>query len=407
MTAPAYERDPYLTKLDTEVTDCGFDPTGRPWAIAADTLLYPEGGGQPSDRGTLAGAAVLDVQRNHRRIVHTLAAPVGCGPATMTLDWTRRFDHMQQHTAQHLLTATAHGRFGWATTAFHLGPELSDVELDAPRLGPDELAALEDAVAAEVRAARPVTARWVTAEAYAELPVRSRGLPEGHAGDIRLVEIVGVDLNTCGGTHVRSTAELGMVSLVSTERLRGGTRVFFVAGDRARQRMAAHEARNLRLRELLGAPDAELVALTELRESQLRDARRAITRLAGELARAEAAALAARPGAVLDGHWPDGDAAFLVELGRRLAEHAPDRAALLTAGEDPNGVFVVVAGPSSGLDLAALGARVAEVLGGRGGGRPPLYQGKATRLAARAAALAILAGDRSDEPQRHKDTEVD
>jgi len=390
MTAPAYERDPYLTKLDTEVTECGTDPRGRPWAITADTLLYPEGGGQPADRGTLASIAVLDVQRDNQRIIHTLAAPVGRGPATMRLDWARRFDHMQQHTAQHLLTAIAHGRFGWATTAFHLGPDLSDIELDAARLGPEDLEALEGAVAAEVRAARPVTARRVSAEAYAELPVRSRGLPEGHAGDIRLVEILGVDLNTCGGTHVRSTAELGMVGLVGTERLRGGTRVFFVAGDRARQRMAAHEARNLRLRELLGAPDGELVALTELRESQLRDARRTIKRLAVEFARAEAAALAAGSGVVLDGHWPDRDAAFLVELGRRLAELAPDRVALLTAGEDSDGVFVLVAGAASALDLAAVGPQVAEALGGRGGGRPPLYQGKATRLAAREAALAIL-----------------
>ncbi len=390
MTMPAFERDPYLIELDTEVTGCGVDPSGRPWAVTADALLYPEGGGQPADRGILAGSAVLDVQRSEGGIVHILEAPVGLGPARMTLDWTRRFDHMQQHTAQHLVTAIAHGRFGWATTAFHLGPELSDIELDVAPLDPGDLEALEDAVAAEVRAARPVTARRVSAEAYAELPVRSRGLPEGHAGDIRLVEIAGVDLNTCGGTHVRSTAELGVVSLIGTERLRGGTRVFFVAGGRARRRMAAHEGRNLRLRELLGAPDGELVALTELRETQLRDARRAIKRLVAEFARAEAAALAARSGALLDGHWPEQDAAFLVELGRRFAELVPEKAALLTAGSDPEGAFVLVAGPSSGFDLATLGPQVAEALGGRGGGRPPLYQGKATRLAAREAALAIL-----------------
>ncbi len=386
----AFERDAYLTELETAVVEAGVDDDGRPWAVCADTLFYPEGGGQPADRGTLAGIEVVDVQWVDRRVVHTLAAPVGPGAVYQSLDRERRLDHMQQHSAQHLLTAVALARFGWPTTAFHLGPELSDVELDMAELGPQRLAALEDAVAAEVCAGHPVTARRVNPEQYAELPVRSRGLPEGHAGEIRLVEIAGVDLNTCGGTHVRSTAELAPVCLVGTERLRGGTRVFFVAGGRARRRMAAHEARNLRLRELLGAPDAELVALTELRENQLRDARRTVKRFAGELARAEAAALSVRPGTVLDGHWPDQDAGFLVELGRRLAEIAPDRAALLTAGEDPDGAFVLVAGAASGLDLAALGPRVAEALGGRGGGRPPLFQGKATRLAARAAALAIL-----------------
>jgi len=391
MTAPAWERDPYLTTLETEVTASGLDASGRPWAVTADTVFYPEGGGQPGDRGSLAGVAVEDVQRRDTEIVHTLATPVAPGPATLRLDWSRRFDHMQQHTAQHLLTAIARGRFGWATTAFHLGPETSDVELDVARLEREDLERLEDAVAAEVRAARPVTARRVSPAEAEALPVRSRGLPEGHEGEIRLVEIAGVDLNTCGGTHVRSTAELQAVSLVGTERLRGGTRVFFVAGDRARRRMAAHEARNLRLRELLGAPDDELVALTELREGQLRDARRTLKHVTGELARAEAVALTARAGPVIDGHWPEHDSAFLVELGRRLAELAPERVALLTAGSDPEGAFVIVADAASGLDLAALGPRVAEALGGRGGGRAPLYQGKAARLAGRATALAILA----------------
>lgn len=389
----AYERDAYQRELDSVVVETGVGADGRPWAVCTDTLFYPEGGGQPADRGTLAGVPVVDVQRVAGRVVHTLAAPAAAGPVRLELDWRRRFDHMQQHTAQHLLTALAHARFGWPTTAFHLGEELSDVELDVPQLGREQLEALEDAVAAEVRAARPVTARRVPAERLGELAVRTRGLPEGFEGDVRLVEIAGVDLNTCGGTHVRSTAELGPVCLVGTERLRGGTRVFFVAGDRARRRMAAHEARNLRLRELLGAPDGELIAVTELRETQLREARRKAKGLVSELARAEAEAMAARPGAVLEGHWAERDAGFLVELGRRLADLVPERVALLTAGEGDEGAFVVVAGAASGVDLAVLGPRVADALGGRGGGRPPLFQGKAADLSARPEALALLRGE--------------
>ena len=173
------------------------------------------------------------MQKTDGAIRHVLASPVAPGPADLRLDWERRFDHMQQHTGQHLLSAVAQDRFGWATTAFHLGPDVSDVELAAPSLPAADLARLEEAVAAEIRAARAVVPRRVPLEEFRALPVRSRGLPEGFTGDVRLVEIAGVDLNTCGGTHLSNTAEIELVALLGTEALRGGTRVFFAAGGRA------------------------------------------------------------------------------------------------------------------------------------------------------------------------------
>ncbi|HKJ02531.1 MAG TPA: alanyl-tRNA editing protein, partial [Longimicrobiales bacterium] len=229
MDVHAFEREPRLRRLDTEVVSAGED-RGRPFVILADTILYPEGGGQPADGGTVGGVPVVDVRKTAGAIRHVLASPAPSGPVTVELDWTRRFDHMQQHTAQHLLTAVADQRFGWPTTAFHLGAHVSDIELGTPGIDAAELAELEEAVAAEIRAARPVTARRVSPEAYAALPVRSRGLPEGHTGDVRLVEIEGIDLNTCGGTHCASTAELEALKLLGTEPVRGGTRLFYAAG---------------------------------------------------------------------------------------------------------------------------------------------------------------------------------
>jgi Ser-tRNA(Ala) deacylase AlaX len=193
----AFEAGPYRRELITEVMRTG-DHAGRPYAVLADTVLYPEGGGQPADRGWIGENAVADVQRIGGEILHLLEAPVAMGAVTVRLDWERRYDHMQQHTAQHLLTALAAERFGWRTTAFHLGASVSDIELDAPSLATDRLDALEEAVAAEIRAARPVSARFVTREEYAALAVRSRGLPEGLAGDIRLVEIVGTTSTPAG-----------------------------------------------------------------------------------------------------------------------------------------------------------------------------------------------------------------
>src|SRR3954447_1130167 len=153
----ASERAPRLRELDVLVLEAG-EEGGRPWARLSDTILFPEGGGQPTDRGWLGEVAIDDVQRRDGGIRHSLSAAVAPGPARLRLDWPRRFDHMQQHTAQHLLSALAADRFGWETTSFHLGERTCDVELAVPALDPAQVAALEEEIAGEVRAARPVSA---------------------------------------------------------------------------------------------------------------------------------------------------------------------------------------------------------------------------------------------------------
>ena len=388
-TLPTYQLDPYRTSLETAVLSAGSEE-GRPFAILADTVLYPEGGGQPSDRGTLNGVAVLDVQKRDGTVRHLLASPVAPGPATVVLDWGRRFDHMQQHTGQHLLTAVAQDRFGFATASFHLGAAACDVELAVPRIPREELDRLEEAVNAVVRSARPVVARHVSAGEYEQLSVRSRGLPEGHAGEIRLVEIEGVDLNTCGGTHVSSTAEIESVKLLGTEALRGGTRLFFVAGGRTRRRLAAHEERSTALRALLGTPDEGLAAAATAKLEALRAAEKRIRSLEEELASAAAPLLATRPGDVVEAHWEGRDAGFLQRVARELQALSPGKAALLTATSEAGSFFVVAAGETSRVDVPAAGRSVALLLGGKGGGSGRLFQGKASDLARRKEALAAL-----------------
>ena len=132
---PAFDRDAYLRELNTEVLET-WEAESRCFAVLQDTLFYPEGGGQPADRGDMNGIPVLDAQKRDGRIVHTLERAVLPGRAHLSLDWPRRFDHMQQHTGQHLLTAVAQDRCGWETIAFHLGPVTCDIELATPRISP-------------------------------------------------------------------------------------------------------------------------------------------------------------------------------------------------------------------------------------------------------------------------------
>jgi alanyl-tRNA synthetase len=388
-TIPAYERDPRQRTLTTRVL-ARNERDGAPVLVLEDTILYPEGGGQPSDLGTIDGVPVTDVRRVDGRIEHTVAVPVEADEVTVRLDWERRFDHMQQHTAQHLLTAIAADRFGWQTTAFHLGERLCDIELDVPELGPDELIRLEEAVADEIRAARPVTARRVPLDAYADLDVRSRGLPAGHVGDVRLVEIEGIDLNTCGGTHCASTAELEALKLLGTESMRGGTRLFFLAGARLRARLGAAHARAAELRAILGASDDELVDAVQSRVEQARESGKAVRRLEEELAEALADSLAARDETVIVEHWSDRGLPFLQKLARAVNERAPERVLLLTAGTGTDAVFVLAAGREAHVDVRALGSSVAEILDGKGGGSGAIFQGRAGALSGLGAAEALV-----------------
>ena len=389
--SPAYLRDPRLRTIRAHVLSRTQDGDAHV-VVLSDTVLYPEGGGQPSDHGSIDGTPVADVRKANGTIEHFVPAPIESDEVTVEVDWARRFDHMQQHTAQHLVTAIAADRFGWETTAFHLGERLCDIELDAPALTPEDVARLEEAVAEEVRAARPVTARTVSLTAYEHLDVRSRGLPAGHSGDVRLIEIDGLDLNTCGGTHCTTTAELEAVKLLGTESMRGGTRLFFVAGARLRARLGAAHARAAELRALVGASDEELVSAVQTRIEQVKESGKAVRRLEEELAEAIADGLVARAGAepVVAEHWPDRQLPFLQSAARAAIERAPQAVLLVTGGGEAQGVFLLAAGDQAGIDVGAIGPRVAEALDGRGGGSGSIFQGRAGALDGRTQAEALI-----------------
>ncbi len=389
MTLRVYLEDPFLAELEAEVVKADAQD-GRPYAVLSETIFYPEGGGQPADRGHLGSAKVLDVQTRDGEIRHFLDKPVEPGPVRLEIEWRRRWDHMQQHTAQHLLTAVALRDFGWRTTAFHLGAETSDIELDVPDLTRQNLRDLEENVAEEIRAARRVTYGSAEAADFERLGVRSRLLPEGLLGKVRLVNIEGLDLNTCGGTHCRSTAEIGLLSLLGTEPMRGGTRVFFVAGDRVRRRLTAHENRNLRLRTLLDTGDEELPDVVELRLEREKALARTNRRLSAALADSTAESLCLKSSATVDAHWSERDMAFLQSVARAVAEKAPEKRFLLTSETEDGVLFVIATGTESGLQAEGAGPAVAEALGGRGGGRGSIFQGKAKSLAQREQALKIL-----------------
>lgn len=389
---------PYRRAIDTEVLETRevSDGGGRQVRLA-ETVFYAEGGGQPADTGTIDGAAVRDVQRDEEgRIWHLLAAesapPEEGAEVAVEIDWARRFDHMQQHTAQHLITAIADDEFELPTVSFHLGEDYSSIDLDVGRLSRKKLRALEHRVNEEIRAARPVGFRQVAPEEYDELDLRSRGLPDDHSGAVRLVEIEGLDLNTCGGTHVSNTAQLQSIKLIGAESTRERVRLSYLAGGRVLQRLGICLRREGELNEVLSCgPDEHVEAV----ERVMQDAQAAGQQLRGlreELAELLALRLADGSERVVELHRDEPDFEFLNAIARRTleADVEGEKVVFLTAaepGEQRAGIFLV-AGPGELVDEVGVG--VAERLEGRGGGPPGIYQGKAERLDRREEVIKFL-----------------
>lgn len=383
------QHDAYQRRFETHIVSVRPLDSGGYVAELADTILFPEGGGQPCDHGTLNGVPV-SVARVGGAVEHRVATAIQVGPATLELDWERRYDHMQQHTAQHLITAIAADRYGWRTTSFHLGAVECSIDLDTERVSAREIDDLAEAVNVEIRAARPVNMRLVAPDQLQSLGVRTRGLPDGHTGEVRLIEIAGVDRNTCGGTHVANTAQLQSIHLLGTERIRGAqTRLFFNAGARAREQFAACLERQRALVQALSVGPHDLADAVARLQADLKAADRDRRDLRAELAGLLGARLAETKAPFAHGHRRGADMAFL-NLAAAAAQRArADLPVFLTAADSDRGegLFLLV-GPADAVKLA--GPPVASFLDGRGGGPPGRFQGKVGAIERLADALDLL-----------------
>ena len=389
-----FETDSYAQTLRVEVISTG-EESGQTYVLLSDTVLYPEGGGQPDDKGTLDGVPVVQLTRSVDGIRHYLEAPPGWSvpeaPVTVALDWRRRFDHMQQHSAQHLLTALTHTRFGQATTSFHLGAEECAIELDGPPLPQGDLDELEELAAQAIRDGLSITTAWVSLDEYNQRDdIRTRGLPDHHTGDVRLIEIEGIDLTACGGTHVANTAQLESLKLLGAEAKRGGTRLRWIAGGRLRSRLHGHEARSAALRGTLGVANEELVQATEQRVDQLKEAQKQLKTLEAELAQAMIPALLSSSDPVVSAHFEGKDGGFVRTLAAGFAEQATAQVGFFTAATNGDAFFALSVGSEATAPLDQLGSMVATTLDGRGGGKGQMFQGKAGSLDRRAEALTQL-----------------
>jgi alanyl-tRNA synthetase len=383
-TRRLYYDDAFEKEFTARVMHCEVLPpdlskgiTGKVWGLILDrTAFYPTSGGQPNDVGKIGDANVLDVHDEGDEILHLVDRKPSDPDVNCCINWPRRLDHMQQHTGQHLLSAMFQERFGLPTVSFHLGAELSTIDLRGPEPTKGILEGAERAANQVIFEDRPVNVRYGTADQLSQLGARKE---VERKGILRAIEIEAADLQPCGGTHVKRTGQIGVVLVRRCTKVRQDWRVEFVCGERA-ERLARHDFELLReAAEKLSCAPEDLVAAS-MRALAERDANfKTLRGLQERLAEAEAA-LAVQsitPGAgglriisrVLEGVPADYLGFFATAFAK--SEKA---IALLAAAEDGHLLFAQHS--SAGKDMNALLKQVLEKTGGKGGGTRDFARGR-------------------------------
>jgi alanyl-tRNA synthetase len=365
--------DPLLLRFDAEVI-AHAEHRGRPTAILDRTAFYPESGGQMADRGTLAGVRVADVQLDEEGRVHHLLEgalpPVGARVEGV-IDERRRREHMALHTGQHALSRAILDELGAVTLSSRLGESACTIDVDRDGLSLADLRRAEARVCALIDEDRPVRQYFPTREQLASLQLRK---PPPETDRVRVVVIEGFDVTPCGGTHVTHTAQIELVRVESVERYKGGTRVTFTAGPRARRSLAAQsDALRAIASELECAPLEVAGAVGRLR-TKLDDARAEASALRAQLAALWADRLESDGARVIVAVVENVDTALLKTIAARLA--VDDRVVALAAPSAEATDIIVTRGPHSGVSAAEVVKHVARAAGGRGGGRPEVAQGR-------------------------------
>ncbi|MGB7439344.1 MAG: DHHA1 domain-containing protein [Candidatus Acidiferrum sp.] len=387
-----YYDDSFLQTFTARVLSCApIASVPQPaWKVLLDqTAFYPSSGGQPNDLGRVGEARILDVRDDGEEIAHLVDREVADGNVDCQLDWERRFDHMQQHTGQHLLSAMFQERYGLPTVSFHLGEELCTIDLRGREPSGDVLQGAQRAANAIIFEDRPIHVRYGTADQLAERGVRKEVEREGI---LRVIEIEGADLQPCGGTHVKSTGQIGVVLVRRCMKIRQDWRVEFVCGGRA-SRLAGEDFQLLRrIAERLSCGPEEAVGAIEKiaaeRDAGFKNFRGALEELAK--ARAELMVAGVAPGedgvrcvvALLREEHPE----LLVLLANELAKHEKTVALLAHEG---TGQMVFAQSPGNAADLGAVLKQVLAAMAGKGGGTRDFVRGKLVDAAQSGAALAL------------------
>ncbi|WP_308528499.1 alanine--tRNA ligase-related protein [uncultured Oscillibacter sp.] len=365
-TEKLYYQDPYLTTFTAKVLTC--EPAKTGFLVTLDrTAFYPEGGGQPADHGTLGAAAVTDVHEKDGVIFHTCDAPVETGAAVEgSIDWPRRFDHMQQHSGEHILSGLLCSLYDCDNVGFHLGADTVTIDYNL-ELTWEQVLEAERRANETIWADTPVEITFPSPEALEQLHYRSK---KELTGQVRIVTFPGADCCACCGTHVRRAGEVGLIKVLSCQKFREGVRMEILCGQRAYRYLSQVYDQDHAVAQLLSVKPQDTLAAVERQNAELTAAKQRMTELEDQLFSLRAQALTGLGDVLLvePPMRPDG--------ARKLADAVAKAAGGLAAvfsGEGNSHVYALV--QADGGDITPLVKRLNAALSGRGGGRNGFAQG--------------------------------
>ena len=365
-TEKLYYLNPYLKTFTARVLSC--DPGKNGYLVTLDrTAFYPEGGGQPCDLGTLGQAKVLDVQEKDGTVFHTVDSPVEIGAALPgAIDWDRRFDHMQQHSGEHIVSGMLCARFTCDNVGFHMGEDLVTIDYNAD-IPWDALQEVEAAANRYLWENHPADIQLHRGEELAAIDYRSK---KAIPGDVRIVAFPGADCCACCGTHVRRAGEVGIIKVLSCQKFREGVRLEILCGSRAYRYLSQVYDQDRAVAQLLSVKPQDTLAAAERQAEELAAAKQRMTELEDQLFSLRAQALTDRGDLLLlePPTRPDG--------ARKLADAAAKASgglAAVFAGAESSYVYALV--QADGADISPLVKRLNAALSGRGGGRNGFAQG--------------------------------
>ncbi len=395
MTERLYYDNAYLTEFDATVLECR-EKNGSFEVLLDRSAFYPTSGGQPYDTGTLDSAHVLDVNVADGEVWHTVDAALTVGSAVHgSIDWARRFDHMQQHAGDHMIASALHRLMGGVTIGLHISGDVSSIDVAMPkgltRITDEDIRAIEHDVNERIQRNVPIRCWFPDRDELAALPLRKEPTVTEH---VRIVAIGDEEMVACGGTHPAAAGELGLVKIVSVAPARGKMRVTFLAGMRAlddytRTSAAAHAAA-----EMLSTDAAGLPAAVEALQSRLHEAERELARVRRESLFAQIPSLLNGAETLPDGmrliaRFVDADAVLLRDLASEIILN-DGIVALLGTRKGDQCSYVFARSADGTRDMGALLRNAAGPLGGKGGGRPDFAQGGGCEAILEAARKAVL-----------------
>ncbi|HOS70287.1 MAG TPA: DHHA1 domain-containing protein [Bacillota bacterium] len=373
-TERLYNDDPYLTEFRAEVIETL--PYGDKYGIVLDrTAFYPVGGGQPWDTGYLNDEKVSEVIEKDGKLLHIVDNKLLSAEVKGSVNWARRFDFMQQHTGQHILSACFEKLLNGSTDSFHMGKDIVSIEINIDSFSIDDAERIENMANDIIYYNLPVIIRVVNGEELNSLPLRK--MPKV-TENIRIVEVKEIDYSPCGGTHVRTTGEVGMIKIKSWEKCKGGIRFTFVCGNRALKDYGMYNSIIRTLSEKLSVRDSEIIEAIDKLLLDLRNTEKQLSASTQELMRVEAENIIREcpvvSGIRLISKVFDNRSINDVKLLAQYLTKAPGTVALL-ACKNENAQVIFSRSEDVNMDMNTLFKAVLPIIDGKGGGNSKTAQG--------------------------------